>query len=136
MSVATTALRVRRASDEFARAAAQRIVRGLLLGLGGALVVGGILIAPLPGPGGLPMVVLGLMIVLHNSFRAKREFVKFSRAHPKLMFPIRRLLRRNPQVVMILWQQYLKVERLLLPRPLRFAVRVRRSVRRRYSFRT
>ena len=121
-----TALRVRRASDDFARALVARVTRWALLGLGGVLVLAGFLIAPLPGPMGVPLTVVGLMIILHNSFRARRRFVEFQRAHPKLVFPIRRLLRREPEIVLILWQQYLKVERLVLPKRFRFAVRTRR----------
>ena len=94
------------------------------------IVLGGILIAPLPGPGGLPVIVLGLMLVLRNSFKARRQFVKFQRAYPKLAFPIRRLMRRDPEVVAVAWQQTLRIERLFLPNRFRVLGRTRRRMRR------
>lgn len=122
-------LRFVRASDEFARELVTRITRWLLLGLGGVLILGGIVIAPLPGPLGLPLTVIGLMIVLRNSFAARRQFVRLQRAQPKMVFPIRRLLRREPEVVLVFWQQYLRVERIVLPRRARFSVKTRRRLK-------
>jgi hypothetical protein len=123
--------RVRRASDDLARDAVARVVRVALTILGGLIVVAGIVVAPLPGPGGLPVIVVGLMLVLRNSFKARRQFVRFQHAHPKLIFPIRRLLRREPKVVSMFWQQMLRVERLILPHRMRFAAKSRRRFRRR-----
>jgi hypothetical protein len=131
VSFAVPHKRVRRASDELARDVVARIVRVLLAVLGVLIVIAGILVAPLPGPGGLPVIVIGLMLVLRNSFKARRQFVRFQHAHPKLIFPIRRLLRREPQVVSLFWQQLLRVERLILPKRMRFAGKSRRSFRRR-----
>ncbi|MDB5458040.1 MAG: hypothetical protein JWP92_3625 [Caulobacter sp.] len=118
-------------ADDFARDLLGRIIRGLLVALGLLVVVAGVLIAPLPGPMGLPIVVIGLMIVLRNSFKARKRFVRFQHAHPKLVFPIRRLLRREPEVLQVAWQQLLRMERLILPRRWRVAVRWRQSVKRR-----
>ena len=117
------------AADEIAREIVGRIMRPLLALLGVLIVIGGIAIAPLPGPGGLPVIVVGLMLILRNSFKARRHFIRFQRAHPKMVFPIRRLLRREPEVLPVAWQQALRVERLLLPRRIRFAVRTRRRLR-------
>ena len=117
------------AADEIAREIVGRIMRPLLALLGVLIVIGGIAIAPLPGPGGLPVIVVGLMLILRNSFKARRQFIRFQRAHPKMVFPIRRLLRREPEVLQVAWQQTLRVERLLLPRRIRFAVRTRRRLR-------
>jgi hypothetical protein len=128
-------LRVHRASDEYAREIAARIARYLLLGLGGIIMLAGLVLAPLPGHIGLPLLVVGLMIVLRNSFRAKRQFIRVQRAHPKMVFPIRRLMRREPEIVLVFWQQYLRVERLVLPKKIRFAVRCRRSLKRRFKLR-
>ena len=128
-------LRVQRASDDFARDLAGRIGRWLLLGLGGAIMLVGLVTAPLPGHIGLPLLVVGLMIVLRNSFAAKRQFVRMQRAHPRMVFPIRRLMRREPEIILVFWQQYLRVERLVLPRRMRFAVKIRRGVRRRWRAR-
>ena len=110
---------------------AGRIGRALLVALGALVMVLGVAIAPLPGPMGMPLVVVGLMLVLRNSFKARRQFVRFQHAHPKMVFPIRRLLRREPEVVLVFWQQSLRIERVVLPPSLRFAVRCRRYVRRR-----
>ena len=122
-------LRVTRASDALAREIVARISRWLLLTLGGIVMLAGLVLAPLPGHVGLPLLVVGLMIVLRNSFAAKRQFVRIQRAHPKMVFPIRRLMRREPEIVLVAWQQYLRVERLVLPRRLRFAVKARRRVK-------
>ncbi|THD68511.1 hypothetical protein [Phenylobacterium sp.] len=124
-------LRVYRASDEFARELASRLARWLLLGLGGLIMIAGLILAPLPGHIGLPLLVIGLMIVLRNSFRAKRQFLRMQHAHPNMVFPIRRLMRRDPEIVPVMWQQYLRLERLLLPKRARFAGRSRRALSRR-----
>jgi hypothetical protein len=126
-------MRARRyATDDIARDVVGRMLRPVLALLGVLLVLAGILIAPLPGPGGLPVMVLGLMLILRNSFKARRHFVRFQRAHPKMVFPIRRLLRREPEVVAVAWQQMLRIERLLLPARWRVCVKSRRYVRRRF----
>ena len=126
-------LRVNRASDALARDLVARISRWLLLTLGGIVMLAGLILAPLPGHVGLPLLVIGLMIVLRNSFAAKRRFVRIQRAHPKMVFPIRRLMRREPEIMLVFWQQYLRVERLVLPRRVRFAVKARRRLKRRLA---
>lgn len=131
LSLAMPSVRGRRASDDVTRDVAGRIVRFGLVTLGSLIVVAGIAIAPLPGPGGIPVIVVGLMIVLRNSFKARRQFVRLHHAHPKMISPIRRLLRRDPHIIQMSWHQALKIERLLVPRNLRFAVRSRRLLRRR-----
>lgn len=122
-------LRVYRASDEFARDLLARVGRWLLLALGGLIILIGLALEITPPPfhfGGMPTIVIGLMIVLRNSFKARRRFVEMQKAHPKVVFPVRRLLRREPEVVLVFWQVYLRSERLVLPRRFRFAVRTRR----------
>ncbi len=126
-------VRALRASDEFAREVVGRMVRVGLASLGVLIVLAGIAVAPLPGPGGLPVIVVGLMLVLRNSFKARRTFVRFQHAHPKMVFAIRRLLRREPEILLVAWQQTLRIERLIVPRKLRFAVKTRRRFRRRPS---
>jgi hypothetical protein len=128
-------LRVSRASDEFAREVVAKISRFLLLTLGGLVMLVGLVLAPLPGHIGLPLLVVGLMVVLRNSFAAKRQFVRIQRAHPKMVFPIRRLMRREPEIVLVFWQQYLRVERLVLPKRVRFAVKSRRGLKRKWRAR-
>ena len=124
-------LRVYRATDDIAREIAARVKRFGMVLLGLAIIVAGILISPLPGPGGIPVIVVGLMIVLRNSFRARRQFVRLQRAHPKMISPIRRLLRRDPEFLAMFYHQYLRVERLTLPRRMRFGMRLRHRMRRR-----
>lgn len=123
-------VRALRASDDFARELVARMVRVGLASLGVLIVLAGIAVAPLPGPGGLPVIVVGLMLLLRNSFKARRTFVRFQHAHPKMIFPIRRLLRREPEFLLVAWQQTLRIERLIVPRKLRFAVRTRKQFRR------
>ena len=124
--------RVFRASDDFAREFMAKAARYLLLALGGLVMLAGLILAPLPFHIGLPMLVVGLMIILRNSFAAKRHFVRIQRAHPKVVFPIRRLMRREPEILQVFWQQYLRVERLVLPSKVRFAVKARRGLKRRF----
>ena len=131
MTFAMPSLRVYRATDDFAREVAGRIKRGGLVLLGLVVIAFGILIAPLPGPGGIPVIVVGVMIVLRNSFKARRQFVRLHRAYPKTLYPIRRLLRRDPEVVALFYHQTLRVERLLLPERVRFIKLLRRRFRRR-----
>jgi hypothetical protein len=119
------------AADELARELLGRISRVVLVTLGLILIVAGFLIAPLPGPLGVPVTVVGLMLVLRNSFKARKQFVRFQHAHPKLLFPLRRLLRREPEVMPVAWQQVLRMERLIIPRGWRRARRWRRSYKRR-----
>jgi hypothetical protein len=125
-------LHIRRSdADDLAREIVHRAVRAGLVLLGIAIVIAGIAIAPLPGPGGLPVIVIGLMIILRNSFGARRVFVRVQRRYPKTMSPIRRLLRREPEIMPVAWQQTLRVERLILPPRFRFLRRARRRMRRR-----
>ena len=129
MSFAAPSLRIMRASDDYARDLAGRIGRFLLVMVGLAVMAVGLVTAPLPGHLGLPILVVGLMIVLRNSFKARRRFVRMQKAHPKMIFPLRRLLRREPEVILVLWQQMLRVER-LIPHPrFRVLVKARRALR-------
>src|SRR5262249_23870679 len=109
----------------------RRLARGLALGVGGVLLAVGAVGAVLPGHLGVPILVLGLILVLRASFQARRRFIGLQRQHPKLVFPIRRLLRREPEVAPVAWQQLLRFEKLLFPRRWRIAVRTRRGLRRR-----
>lgn len=130
MSFAMPSLRVYRATDDLAREIAGRIKRFGLVMLGFAIIIAGIAIAPLPGPGGIPVIVVGLMIVLKNSFKARRQFVRLHRAHPRMLSPIRRLLRRDPEFMALFYHQTLRVERILLPQRIRFVKPLRRRFRR------
>jgi hypothetical protein len=95
---------------------ARHAVRYLLLAIGAFLTVLGFLMAPLPGPLGLPVTLVGLMLVLRNSYQARRAFIRFQRKHPRILFPLRRLLRRDPEVIPIAYQQALRIEHMVVPR--------------------
>jgi predicted membrane chloride channel (bestrophin family) len=122
-------------ADDLARELLLRVARWLLIALGLAIIAAGVVISPLPGPGGIPVIVLGLMLVLRNSFWARKQFIKAQKAHPNWVFPIRRLLRREPEVFPVAWQQVLRVERIVLPSRYRLAVRWRKSRKRKHVMR-
>ena len=122
-------------ADDLAREVLGRVGRWLLIALGLVIIGAGVVISPLPGPGGIPVIVLGLMMVLRNSFWARKQFIKAQKAHPKIVFPIRRLLRREPEVFPVAWQQVLRIERILLPSRYRIAVRWRRGRKRKHAMR-
>jgi hypothetical protein len=109
----------------------RRVGRWLAIGIGYALMAVGALGAVLPGHLGAPILAVGLVISLRASYRARRQFIGLQRQHPKILFPIRRLLRREPEVAPVAWQALLRFERMILPRRARFAGRTRRELRRR-----
>ncbi len=107
-----------------------RVARLLLIALGFLILLAGAVLTPLPGHVGLPLLVIGLMVVLRNSFQAKRRFIRWQRRHPKLIFPIRRLMRREPEILLVAWQQLLRSEKVVLRRPgWRVLKRGRKAVR-------
>jgi len=120
---------VYREADALARTILSWIVRMSLTVGGLILVVAGVVIAPLPGPLGLPLTVVGLMMVLRGSFRAKREFIRFQNRYPRFVRPFRRLLRRDPEIIPFAWQQSLRIERLILPKRFRFLVKTRKKAK-------
>ena len=110
----------------------RKLARGAVIAGGSVLVAVGFVGALLPGHLGVPVLVVGLIIVLRASFQARRQFIGLQRRHPKFVFPIRRLLRREPEVMPVAWQQVLRVERMVIPRRHRIA----RGVRRRFFRKT
>jgi hypothetical protein len=54
-----------------------------MLALGVLLIIVGIVVAPLPGPGGIFFIVPGLALILKTSMWAKRRYVRFKRWQPK-----------------------------------------------------
>ena len=52
--------------------------------LGILLIIGGILLSPLPGPGGIFLIAPGLALVLKTSMWAKRRYVKVKRWQPRV----------------------------------------------------
>lgn len=69
--------------------------RGLMFGFGVTLVIAGMAAAPLPAPFGLPLVVLGLILILRSSIWARRHYVRTGRRWPKLGSLANRVLRRH-----------------------------------------
>ena len=106
-----------------------RVLRLAAMVLGGVLVLLGVLIAPLPGPFGLPISVVGMMLILRNSYWAKRRFIEMQHARPNWVMPFRRLMRRRPEFAPVFWQQLLRIERLLLQTGQRVLGRWRRRGR-------
>jgi hypothetical protein len=54
-----------------------------MFALGVLLIIGGFIIAPLPGPGGIFLIAPGLALVLRTSMWAKRHYVRLKRWQPK-----------------------------------------------------
>ncbi len=109
-----------------------RGLRMALLGLGYLLMALGVIaFLAFLHTVGILLFAVGLVLVLRNSFTARRTFIRAQRRHPKLLFPVRRLIRRKPEVAPVLWQQALRTERFVLPRRFRFLVRLRARLMRR-----
>jgi len=114
-----------------ARSRTLRALKRWALMSGGLFVVLlGILIAPLPGPGGIPVIAVGLMLILKSSFWAKRLFIRAQYARPKWVYPFRRLMRKKPEFAPVFWQQALRAEKVVLKRPRRRLTRLRKMLRR------
>jgi hypothetical protein len=99
----------------FVRRTTREGVRVFFVVVGSALVAGGAVLSVLPGHLGVPLFAVGLIVVLRNSYRARRGFIHLQRRHPRMVFPVRRLIRRDPEVWPVLWQQTLRFERLVVP---------------------
>jgi hypothetical protein len=69
-------------------------VRTLLFCLGVLLMIAGVIIGPLPGPGFIILFPVGLMLALQNSAWAKRRYVRFKRRHPRYGDWTDRVMRR------------------------------------------
>jgi hypothetical protein len=98
-----------------ARKATRDGLRMVVIAIGLVLMAGGFVLALLPGHLGLPLLVVGLILVLRNSPSARRQFIHLQRRHPRVVFPLRRLIRRDPEIFPVLWQQALRLERLIVP---------------------
>ena len=69
-------------------------VEWCLFVLGILLVLAGVLLAPIPGPGGIFLIAPGLALILKTSLWAKRNYVRFKRWQPKAGHLADRALRR------------------------------------------
>ena len=67
----------------------------VLLTLGWMLLVIGPIIGLLPGPGGFPITAAGLVLILSQSYMAKRIFLRWCQRHPRLFGPLRRFIQRK-----------------------------------------
>ena len=115
----------------FARRATREGLRLMVVAVGSVLMAGGFVLALLPGHLGLPLLVVGLIMVLRNSRKARRQFIHLQHRHPRMVFPVRRLIRREPEIFPVLWQQALRFERLIFPSRWRQAGPMRRKYFRR-----
>lgn len=59
-----------------------RVTRAVLVTLGVAMMIGGVLIGPLPGPGFLVVFPIGLALVLKHATWSKRIYARLKRRHP------------------------------------------------------
>jgi hypothetical protein len=80
--------------DQWRRFLDSPIDEWALFAAGVLLILGGLLIAPLPGPGGIFLIAPGVALVLKTSMWAKRHYVKVKRWQPKAGRIMDRALRR------------------------------------------
>jgi hypothetical protein len=99
---------VKRAAKRFSK----KVLGWLMIALGFVFLAAGFLLIIIPGH--YFLILVGLMLILRNAYWARRQFIHLKRRHPNWIMPLRKLLRRNPQVVSIFWQQVLKFERMIL----------------------
>src|SRR6187551_2370377 len=66
-----------------------------MFALGVILIIAGLAIAPIPGPGGIFLIAPGLALILKTSMWAKRRYVKLKRWQPKAGDWTDRALRRK-----------------------------------------
>ena len=87
----------------------RRLWRNLLVGIGLLLIPLGMIGAVLPTHllGGL--LVLGLILVLRNSIRWRRRFIRLQRRFPRYGYPLRRAL--HGEVIPVVWHELLRTER-------------------------
>jgi len=104
----------------------QKILGWVIIGVGMVFLSVGLIFALLPGHIGLPVMIIGLIMVLRNAFWARRQFIRLKHRHPNWIMPVRKLLRRNPPIASVFWQQILKTERMILRKGRALAVWRRR----------
>lgn len=68
-----------------------RVRQLVLIAMGWTIIGLGLLLTPLPGPGGLPVALVGGVILLRNSPHARRLFVRMKRRHPRVFRPVERI---------------------------------------------
>jgi hypothetical protein len=80
--------------DQWRRFLDTPFVEWALFVAGILLIIGGLAIAPLPGPGGIFLIAPGVALVLKTSMWAKRRYVRVKRWQPKAGRLMDRALRR------------------------------------------
>lgn len=106
------------------------VVLKLLMTLAGLLLLAaGVVIMPLPGPFGVPVMLLGLIVMLRSSTWVKRQFVKQVQIHPKILRPLRAMLRPGAKIIAMMWLHTLRIERRLLSKRRRFMHRFRHDLK-------
>ena len=73
----------------------EKLKRQLLLTLGWLIIIIGLALGPIPGPGGIPIVAAGAVLVLSQSIAARKQFIRLQKRFPKFMGSIRRFLQRK-----------------------------------------
>jgi hypothetical protein len=71
--------------DQWRKFIDQPWVEWALFVIGILLIIAGLLISPLPGPGGVFLIAPGAALVLKTSMWAKRRYVKFKRWRPTIL---------------------------------------------------
>jgi len=56
-----------------------------MFALGILLIIGGIIIAPIPGPGGIFLIAPGVALILRTSMWAKRRYARFKRYRLRIL---------------------------------------------------
>lgn len=65
-----------------------RLRQALLVATGVLLLLLGLVILPLPAPFGLPLILVGGLLLLANSAQARRLLIQRKRAAPALLAPL------------------------------------------------
>jgi hypothetical protein len=81
--------------DRWRRFLDSPIVEWALFVLGVLLIVGGLAISPVPGPGGIFLIAPGIALILKTSMWAKRHYVRVKRWQPTAGKWMDRALRRR-----------------------------------------
>jgi hypothetical protein len=92
----------------------QKVWGWIVIAVGMVLLGVGFVFALLPGHLGIPVMLIGLIMVLRNAFWARRQFIRLKKKHPNWVMPLRKLLRRNPPVASVFWHSLLRTERFVL----------------------
>ena len=69
----------------------------IILSTGWILVITGPIVGILPGPGGIAVIGVGVVLIMGQSRVARRVFVRTQHRYPEMMGPVRRFIRRRNQ---------------------------------------